>query len=151
MNLIDSVHSTTTQSFDERSVMTKSYQHAAALARIAAMAQHVARRTREFSMLLRKALHETRRREAARVIADHAHLIGPTITTLPLGGTSSCAEASAPFAKSGRCQEDDDADFAMRMICPITSFPCEGDDVPLCEDYGCARKGGLLPVSDGFY
>lgn len=28
--------------------------------------------------------------------------------------------------------------------CPITNHPCEGD---LCEDYGCARKGGLLPYS----
>ena len=32
--------------------------------------------------------------------------------------------------------------------CPITGYPCEGDLSHLCEDYGCARKGGLSPCSD---
>jgi hypothetical protein len=32
--------------------------------------------------------------------------------------------------------------------CPITGRPCEGDLSYLCEDYGCARKGGLSPHSD---
>ena len=32
--------------------------------------------------------------------------------------------------------------------CPITGYPCEGDLAYLCEDYGCARKGGLSPRSD---
>jgi hypothetical protein len=32
--------------------------------------------------------------------------------------------------------------------CPITGHPCEGDLSYLCEDYGCARKGGLSPRSD---
>jgi hypothetical protein len=32
--------------------------------------------------------------------------------------------------------------------CPITGYPCEGDLSYLCEDYGCARKGGLSPRSD---
>ena len=32
--------------------------------------------------------------------------------------------------------------------CPITNHPCEGDLSYLCEDYGCARKGGLSPHSD---
>jgi hypothetical protein len=32
--------------------------------------------------------------------------------------------------------------------CPITGYPCEGDLSYLCEDYGCARKGGLSPHSD---
>lgn len=32
--------------------------------------------------------------------------------------------------------------------CPITGHPCEGDLSHLCEDYGCARKGGLSPHSD---
>jgi uncharacterized protein YjiS (DUF1127 family) len=32
--------------------------------------------------------------------------------------------------------------------CPITGYPCEGDLSYLCEDYGCARKGGLSPPSD---
>jgi hypothetical protein len=32
--------------------------------------------------------------------------------------------------------------------CAITGHPCEGDLSHLCEDYGCARKGGLSPRSD---
>jgi hypothetical protein len=34
------------------------------------------------------------------------------------------------------------------VLCPITGHPCEGDLSYLCEDYGCARKGGLSPCSD---
>ena len=35
-----------------------------------------------------------------------------------------------------------------RLSCPITGYACEGDLSHLCEDYGCARKGGLSPHSD---
>jgi hypothetical protein len=34
------------------------------------------------------------------------------------------------------------------FLCPITNYPCEGDLSYLCEDYGCARKGGLSPHSN---
>jgi hypothetical protein len=34
------------------------------------------------------------------------------------------------------------------FLCPITNHPCEGDLSYLCEDYGCARKGGLSPRSN---
>ena len=34
------------------------------------------------------------------------------------------------------------------FLCPITGYPCEGDLSHLCEDYGCARKGGLSPRSE---
>lgn len=34
------------------------------------------------------------------------------------------------------------------VLCPMTNYPCEGDLSYLCEDYGCARKGGLSPRSD---
>jgi hypothetical protein len=34
------------------------------------------------------------------------------------------------------------------FLCPITNYPCEGDLSYLCEEYGCARKGGLSPRSD---
>jgi hypothetical protein len=39
-------------------------------------------------------------------------------------------------------------DRALLILCPITRHPCEGDLAYLCEDYGCARKGGLSPHSD---
>jgi len=35
----------------------------------------------------------------------------------------------------------------IRVLCPVTRHPCEGDLSYLCEDYGCARKGGLSPHS----
>ena len=35
-----------------------------------------------------------------------------------------------------------------QFSCPITGYACEGDLSHLCEDYGCARKGGLSPHSD---
>ena len=37
---------------------------------------------------------------------------------------------------------------ATLLVCPIAGYPCEGDLSYLCEDYGCARKGGLSPRSD---
>jgi hypothetical protein len=37
---------------------------------------------------------------------------------------------------------------AQLFSCPVTGHPCEGDLSYLCEDYGCARKGGLSPHSD---
>jgi hypothetical protein len=33
------------------------------------------------------------------------------------------------------------------FLCPITRYACEGDLSHLCEEYGCARKGGLSPRS----
>jgi hypothetical protein len=35
-----------------------------------------------------------------------------------------------------------------QLSCPITGYACEGDLSHLCEDYGCARKGGLSPHSE---
>jgi len=34
------------------------------------------------------------------------------------------------------------------FLCRITGYPCEGDLSHLCEEYGCARKGGLSPHSN---
>jgi hypothetical protein len=35
-----------------------------------------------------------------------------------------------------------------QMRCPITGAACEGDLSHLCQEYGCARKGGLSPRSN---
>jgi hypothetical protein len=43
---------------------------------------------------------------------------------------------------------DDDDDSEQRFTCPITAYPCEGNLSYLCEEYGCARKGGLSPHSE---
>jgi hypothetical protein len=47
--------------------------------------------------------------------------------------------AAAPSCDSGSVRP---------FLCPITGYPCEGDLSHLCEDYGCARKGGLSPQSE---
>jgi hypothetical protein len=39
-------------------------------------------------------------------------------------------------------------DKTQLILWPITRYPCEGDLSYLCEDYGCARNGGLSPRSD---
>lgn len=33
-------------------------------------------------------------------------------------------------------------------LCPVTGYACEGDLSYLCEEFGCARKGGLSPRSE---
>jgi hypothetical protein len=40
-----------------------------------------------------------------------------------------------------------DADRELQL-CPITGYPCDGDLSHLCEEFGCARKGGLSPRSE---
>ena len=44
--------------------------------------------------------------------------------------------------------EQSNNDSQIRVLCPVTRHPCEGHLSYLCEDYGCARKGGLSPRSD---
>jgi len=48
------------------------------------------------------------------------------------------------FAVASTC----DSNCEPQFLCPITGYPCEGDLSHLCEDYGCARKGGLSPRSE---
>jgi hypothetical protein len=43
---------------------------------------------------------------------------------------------------------NDNNDSELQFLCPITAYPCEGDLSHLCEEYGCARKGGLSPHSE---
>jgi len=48
----------------------------------------------------------------------------------------------------GRTRSAAQNDGTSSLICPITARRCEGDLSYLCEDYGCARKGGLSPRSE---
>jgi hypothetical protein len=60
-------------------------------------------------------------------------------------------EAMSPTQKVGPAIQRHQASYNNReppILCPITRHPCEGDLAYLCEDYGCARKGGLSPHSD---
>ncbi len=45
------------------------------------------------------------------------------------------------FVDTGQRGGGDDG----RIRCPITGEACRGLLAHLCEDYGCARKGGLSP------
>jgi hypothetical protein len=54
---------------------------------------------------------------------------------------SSIVEQHQPQQATG------DLEFKFAFLCPITGYPCEGDLSYLCEEYGCARKGGLSPHS----
>ena len=49
---------------------------------------------------------------------------------------------------NGTTSKQSNKDRNPMFQCPITGYPCEGDLSHLCEDYGCARKGGLSPNSD---
>jgi len=56
-------------------------------------------------------------------------------------------------SSGGKCLGDnqqrakDNLELKFALLCPITRHPCEGDLSYLCEEYGCARKGGLSPHS----
>lgn len=45
------------------------------------------------------------------------------------------------FVDTGPRGEDDGG----QIRCPVTGEFCRGLLAHLCEDYGCARKGGLTP------
>jgi hypothetical protein len=56
----------------------------------------------------------------------------------------SATKTTDPATQGGAASHD--AGKAL-LRCPITGHSCEGDLSHLCEDYGCARKGGLSPHS----
>src|SRR4029077_18952019 len=110
------------------------------------------------------ALAESRRQQARRMIEDHAYLV------LAAGGLSDNeSQRSAHGHRPDDCKRlRAIREAALKELvwtnlwffaaalaaskapihCPITGYPCEGDISHLCEDYGCARKGGLSPCSD---
>lgn len=151
MDAIDCVHCAFAQTHPQRAPMTKTCHDASVRLRLAALGRYLVRRAGKLGIPVCNALHKTRRREATRVIAAHAHLIVfPAPARRPVANNSRTGTQASPDIK-GSGRNNDDQIFAMRMTCPITTVPCEGGDLPPCEDYGCARKGGLLPASSGFY
>ena len=61
--------------------------------------------------------------------------------TLDIGCVVSVGERHSQQRAKG------DLEFKPAFLCAITAHPCEGDLSYLCEEYGCARKGGLSPHS----
>jgi hypothetical protein len=101
-------------------------------------------RLRGWGAVFLDAMHRSRARQAAAIIRSHAHLLD--------GGHSRASAAEARHELPSLGDGDDAALFPShlgasdgRMICPITAHPCDGDRSFVCEEFGCARKGGLSP------
>jgi hypothetical protein len=93
------------------------------------------------------AMYESRRQQAVAMLERYGHLIGSEAQT----------EARA-LGKPGRAREAQSKSrvidttvgqpsFGISVRCSITGAPCEGDRAHLCVEWGCARKGGLSPIS----
>ena len=89
------------------------------------------------------AMLESRRRQVAAIMAHY--------------GTAIVAKHESEAARAGKARSKRKADAIhfeagrtsrpMRIRCVVTGAPCEGDLAHLCDDWGCARKGGLSPIS----
>ena len=38
---------------------------------------------------------------------------------------------------------DEESEYDLPFICPVTGAPCLTEQDEFCEDYGCARKAGI--------
>jgi hypothetical protein len=89
------------------------------------------------------AMHESRRQQAARILECHKGLVGSDDhLSGPSRGASQTQRLSYPpdtFPAEGV--------YGLRIRCSITGAPCEGDNAHLCVEWGCARKGGISPIS----
>lgn len=102
------------------------------------------------------AMHESRRRQACLMIGRDRNFIATEAwvqASLPL----TPRELTGDTEKAAFCEEraaegeEQLIGLRQRMTCPLTNAPCEGDLAHLCEDWGCARKGGLSPLSHENY
>jgi hypothetical protein len=89
------------------------------------------------------AMHESRRKQAATILERYKDLIGSDAHP---SGTSLCASEIQTASDPLETFEAKGVD-GMRIRCSITGAPCEGDHAYLCIEWGCARKGGLSPIS----
>jgi len=89
-----------------------------------------------------QALYETRRGQAFAVLNRYGDLIEvESQCHEPVVEKQDSDSAGVSFAIIGP------AAHGMRIRCSITGAPCEGDRAFLCDEWGCARKGGLSPIS----
>jgi len=89
------------------------------------------------------AMLESRRTQIAVIMAQY--------------GSAIDAEHKSETSRSGKPWSKEKAEVMrfesgppsrpVRMRCVVTGAPCEGDLAHLCDDWGCARKGGLSPIS----
>jgi hypothetical protein len=89
---------------------------------------------------LLEAMYESRREQAVAVLARYGDLID---SEAQVRSSVSRKRAIPGGSRSAAGQ----AVYGMRIRCSITGAPCEGDRAHLCVEWGCARKGGLSPIS----
>ena len=98
-----------------------------------------------FMWSLLEAMHESRRKQAMAVLRIYC---GPIDAEGQVRAPVSQNSARARDAMSFRTAETvAPAVNGMTIRCSITGTPCEGDRAYLCDEWGCARKGGLSPMS----
>jgi hypothetical protein len=100
-----------------------------------------------FMRHLLEAMYESRRKQAIAVLGHYEHLIdlgGQPQSPVSQKPTRAREGDDVPFRTGGFA---DQAVYGMRIRCSITGAPCDGDRAHLCVEWGCARKGGISPVS----
>ena len=99
-----------------------------------------------FTQRLVEAIYESRRKQAMTVLGCYGELIAESQSRAPVSQES--ARASGTNGTSFEaCTTVAPGIYGMRIRCSITGAPCEGDRAYLCDEWGCARKGGLSPLS----
>jgi hypothetical protein len=93
-----------------------------------------------FMRHLLEAMYESRREQAVAVLARYGDLIDSETQV-------SSSVSRNPAIPGGSRSAAGQAGYGIRIRCSITGAPCEGDRAELCVEWGCARKGGLSPIS----
>jgi cytochrome c5 len=104
------------------------------------VARALGRAIGSFIRHLLEAMYASRREQAVSVLARHGKLIDSAAQPR-VAASRKPAVAAASTSVAGQ------AVYGMRIRCSITGAPCEGDRAELCIEWGCARKGGLSPIS----
>jgi hypothetical protein len=132
----------TSQDFSVRAYQHFNTNRAGAVGPVWNAIRAVGRVAETFTRNLLEAMYESRRRQAMSVRScycapvDAGERAARSQITMGADGTS--VDPGAVIAP---------ATHGMTIRCSITSAPCEGDRAYLCEEWGCARKGGLSPIS----
>jgi hypothetical protein len=133
------------QDFSVRAYQRFDGEGARTVGRFPKSASTLGRIARSFMRHLLEAMYESRRRQAMAVLRCYRD---PMEAEGQVRGVVSQNSARARDGMSFRAAETvAPAIYGMRIRCSITGAPCEGDRAYLCDEWGCARKAGLSPVS----
>jgi hypothetical protein len=131
------------RSLTSRDLSVRAYQRfdaERARALLPNVARALGRAIGSFMRHLLEAMYESRREQAVAVLARYGDLID---SEAQVRSSVSRKRAIPGGSRSAAGQ----AVYGMRIRCSITGAPCEGDRAHLCVEWGCARKGGLSPIS----